>query len=116
MKKVKSYPDQLKKKIIQQVLSGELTKNEAKRKYGIGGNSLILKWIRQFLATQPNFQFMSQDNQPSIEQLQQQIELLKKELEYEKLKSTAFSTMIDVAERELKISIRKKSGTKPCKK
>lgn len=116
MKKVKTYPDELKNKIIQQVLSGQLTKNEAQRKYGIGGNSLILKWIRQFQATDPNFQLMSQEKQLTIEQLQQQIEVLKKELAYEKLKSNAFDTMIEVAERELNIAIRKKYGTKACKK
>jgi hypothetical protein len=37
---------------------------------------------------------------------------LEKELEYEKLRTLALDTMINIAERELNIPIRKKSGAK----
>ena len=45
-------------------------------------------------------------------ELEAKVNKLEKELEYERLRTLALSTMIDVAERDLKISIRKKSGTK----
>ena len=48
--------------------------------------------------------------------LEAEIRLLKKALSYEKLKSEALSQMIDIAEDEFKISIRKKSGAKQSKK
>lgn len=45
-------------------------------------------------------------------ELEKKVELLEKQLEWEKLRSLALDTMINVAERELQIDIRKKPGTK----
>ncbi len=44
--------------------------------------------------------------------LEKKIEVLEKQLAWEKLRSLALDTMINVAERELNIDIRKKPGTK----
>lgn len=49
-------------------------------------------------------------------ELEKKIMLLEKQLEWEKLKSHALDTMINVAERELRIDIRKKHGTKQSEK
>ena len=49
-------------------------------------------------------------------ELEKKIELLEKQLEWEKLRSFALDTMITVAERELNIDIRKKPGTKQSEK
>jgi transposase len=46
------------------------------------------------------------------EELDLRIKELEKALEYEKLKSLAYSTMIDIAEKEFNIPIRKKPGTR----
>ena len=46
------------------------------------------------------------------EEQSQRIKELEKALEYEKLRSLAYSTMIDIAEKEFNIPIRKKPGTK----
>lgn len=43
-----------------------------------------------------------------VKELERKIKLLEQQLEYEKFKATAYSTMIDVAEEQLHISIRKK--------
>jgi hypothetical protein len=48
----------------------------------------------------------------SDESLEQENERLRKELERERLRSEALNIMIDIAEKELGISIRKKSGAK----
>ena len=48
--------------------------------------------------------------------LEKKVEVLEKQLEWEKLKSHALNTMINVAERELNIDIRKKPGTKQSAK
>ncbi len=45
-------------------------------------------------------------------ELEKKIEVLEKQLEWEKIRSLALDTMITVAERELNIDIRKKPGTK----
>jgi transposase-like protein len=51
-----------------------------------------------------------------LSELEKKIELLEKQLEWEKLRSLALDTMINVAERELNIDIRKKPGTKQSEK
>ncbi|MCI1721205.1 MAG: hypothetical protein LKM37_09440 [Bacteroidales bacterium] len=48
----------------------------------------------------------------SVEELEAQLKALKSELDREKLKNLALSTMIDTAEEELHIDIRKKAGAK----
>ena len=51
----------------------------------------------------------SQDEQ-SVEALRQEIAALEKQLEWEKLRAEALNTMIDIAEKDLNIQIRKKPG------
>jgi hypothetical protein len=50
-----------------------------------------------------------------IQQLKKRIKELENQLEDTEMKAIAFSTMIDLAENEFKIPIRKKSNTKPLK-
>lgn len=57
-----------------------------------------------------------QPDSPKQSELEKKIALLEKQLEWEKLRSHALDTMINVAERELKIDIRKKHGTKQSEK
>lgn len=45
------------------------------------------------------------------QELQQKIALLEKQLAWEKLRADALDTMINIAEKQLDISIRKKSGS-----
>ena len=42
------YSAKFKNNLVSEVLSGKLSKDEAKRVYGIRGNSTVLKWIRKF--------------------------------------------------------------------
>lgn len=46
-------------------------------------------------------------------QLKKRIQDLEKQLKEAELKAIAFSTMVDIAEKEFKIPIRKKYNTKP---
>jgi transposase-like protein len=48
--------------------------------------------------------------------LEQKIALLEKQLAWEKLRADALDTMINIAEKQLDISIRKKSGSQQSKK
>ena len=45
------------------------------------------------------------------QEFMQKIALLEKQLAWEKIRSEALDTMINIAEKQLDISIRKKSGT-----
>ena len=58
----------------------------------------------------------NQEDTSETIQLKNRIAELERELEESKLKAIAFSTMVDIAEKEFNISIRKKHNTKPSKK
>jgi transposase len=116
MKKVNLYSDDFKAKVVNEVLTGQISKEAARRKYGIGGSTTVLKWIRKLEGSKPKRLFMGEKRKKTVEELQVEIEVLKRQLEYEQLKSEAFDAMIDIAEEEFKISIRKKYGAKPSKK
>jgi transposase len=115
MKKVNYYSDEFKRTVIQEVLDGVLSKEEARQKYGIKGNSAVLNWIRNFDGS--NTVVMSRTkpfNQPekSLKELEAENKRLKEELELERLRTRALNVMIDIAEEQLNIPIRKKSGAK----
>jgi hypothetical protein len=52
----------------------------------------------------------SLSQEQSVEELQQKMAALEKQLEWEKLRSEALDTMINIAEKDLNIQIRKKPG------
>ena len=67
--------------------------------------------VRKISKTKSDAQ--ASDSQNGVNQgLLKRIEELEEALEYEKLRSLAYSTMIDIAEEDFKIEIRKKDGAK----
>ena len=114
------FSDVLKHQIVQEVLAGKMGKEEARRRHGIRGKSAILKWMRKF-GYVPDIESItlkkkSQELSDDPKELKGRIEELEKALEEAKLKSEFYSTMIDIAEKEFKIPIRKKSVTKQSRK
>ena len=115
MKKVKRYSDEFKNYVVLEVLSGRMSIEGIKRKYGIGGSNTVPRWLSQYEHSRPKL-IMMEKRKKTAKELEAELERLKLELEYEKLKSEAYDRMIDIAEEEFKIPIRKKSGAKPSKK
>lgn len=114
--KGKFYPDDFKLKVCQEYLQSDLSLSDMMSKYNIQGKNNIRRWIVKFGLESPTHCIMSKSKPTSKSKeqlkLESRIKELEKALEHEKLRSLAFSTMIDVAEEELKINIRKKSGSK----
>jgi len=114
------YSDVYKHRIIQEVLRGTINKEEARRRYRIRGKSAILKWMRKFGYTSKvnsiALKMKSKDLPDDGQKLKHRILELEKALEEAKLSSEFYSTMIDIAEKEFKISIRKKLFTKQSNK
>ena len=48
-----SYNEALKREVVYLVKSGNLTKAEASRKFGIKEHTTVLKWIRKFEGSDP---------------------------------------------------------------
>jgi len=125
-KKPSEFDSHERKLIIDEWLQSGRSKREIWEKYtGLPdekGNLLV--WMRQLGMDIPkkksilesfNSEFMAKTKKnPSLEviQMQAKIKELEKALINSELRATAYETMIEIAEKELKINIRKKSNTK----
>jgi transposase len=121
-KEKQSFSEHVKRSIIEEVGCGAISKEAARRRYGIKGKSSILKWQRNYekygrcslnLLTDPMpLKQKPNRSDQSNEELRARIKQLERQLGDEQLRSEAYSRMIDAAETELKVPIRKKSSTK----
>lgn len=116
MKGNKFYSNSLKKEVIREVQSGLLSKAEARRKYDIPGSSSIIEWIRKFDSKLPDNRKIMDYKKSDKDALIKRIKELERQLEDEQMRSFGLSKMIDIAEDQLKITIRKKSVTKQSKR
>ena len=114
------FPDDFKLQVVQEYLSTDISQSELKRKYNFGGKNNINNWMRKFGLSKPSEdqkeldQFMAKEIQKSSleQELEFKIQKLEEDLRREQLRTKALSTMLDIAQRELKFDIRKKSGAK----
>jgi transposase len=115
----KDYSMSFKLQIVQEIELGQLTPTEATKKYGIQCRKTVVEWLRKF----GNFDWENQtlSNMPKtpeqkIMELEAQVKLLEKQkafLERQAYvadkKAILFDMMIDLAEKEYHIDIRKNS-------
>lgn len=117
---VKRFPDELAYQIVQEYMTTDISQSELKKKYNFGGNGNIYRWMRKFGVSKPDTEkinlnrVMSQEKEsnPRERELELKISKLEDELQREKFKALALNTLIDVAESDLNIEIRKKPGAK----
>src|SRR5690606_5190372 len=112
--KRRSYTNLQKRTIVSAIEQGRLTISEARIAYNIKTKKTIKDWLEQYKSEKvvicvENASPMPKD-QPSSKDLKN--EALLKALQEAELKIKALNTLIDVAEEQLKIDIRKKSGAK----
>jgi transposase len=117
--------ESFKRLVVDEYLSTGCSKGYLLRKYNIRGKSAIHEWLTNYgyqdlprrqitrftspqASTPPP---MAKDN-TDVQALQKRIKDLERQLEDEKLRSEAYARIIDLAERELKIPIKKKPSTK----
>ena len=112
----KIYEESLKREVILLVQSGQISKEEARRRYGIRGHATILNWIRKFEGSDPHLQSLMDYSKSDKKELIKRIKELERKLEDEQIRSFGYSKMIDIAEDRLKVPIRKKPDTKQSKK
>jgi transposase len=124
------FSDVEKKLIIEDYLSGNETKQSVYSRYTgyPAENGKITMWMRKFgiedkYIKNTNFEIMSKlkkekevaSDEFETLQLKKRIAELEKQLQAAEMKAIAFSTMVDIAEKEFNIPIRKKHNTKPSK-
>ena len=114
------YPESLKLKVVEEYLTTDISMNEIREKYFIKGVNVVRSWIRKFEEIDRKeksgpTQIAMTKTSSSVsreKELEAKLKEAEKALEHERLRNLALSTMIDVAEREFNIPIRKKPGSK----
>ncbi len=112
--KRKTFSNLQKRTIVTAIEQGRFTIKEAKTAYNIKTEKIIRSWLVQYKSEKveiciENTSPMAKDKSSSKDL---EKEALQKALQEAELKIKALNTLIDVAEDQLKIDIRKKSGAK----
>ncbi|MDQ1149392.1 helix-turn-helix domain-containing protein [Sphingobacterium zeae] len=113
----RDYTLTLKLNVVKEIESGKLTLSQAQKQYGIQGDSTIRNWLKKY----GNFDWenqipsnMAKSPEQRILELEAKVRLLEKQkakLEHQNhiadSKAIIFDMMIDIAEKEYKIDVRK---------
>ena len=116
----RDYSMSFKLQVVQEIERGTISVTAAARKYGIQGGHTVTQWLRKY--GKFDWQYQTPSNMPktpeqTILELEARIKLLEKQkalLEHQasqsEKKSIIFDMMIDLAEKEYHIDIRKNSS------
>jgi transposase-like protein len=104
------YSQAFKQEVIREIESGKITIEGARRLYGIGGGSLIQTWIKKLGKLHMLNKIVRVEMKDELSKLKQ-LEKEKKELEsalaQAHLKLLAYESLIEVAEENLGIDLKK---------
>ncbi len=111
------YTEAFKVQVVREVEDGKITQEDANRRYGILGHSTILKWCwkygrLKFTRSRGTKRMVMEERDIELLGLRNEVREMKQELEAARRKNVVLETLVDVAERELQIPIRKKYGAK----
>jgi len=123
-----AYSEAFKRNVIDEYLVSGLPKLIVQRKHGIKFKSAIVTWMKQlgYVDGYEKVSIFRLTNQLELAKkynpeqtpsndakaLEKRIKELEKQLEDEKIRTEMLSRIIDIAETEFKVPIRKKSSTK----
>jgi transposase len=128
-KSITVYSISFRKKVIEEYLSGDESQRQISKRYELKSRSTLARWMKELgyrnikseVIRKPTFELKTQSFMPSKsssessedpEKLQKRIEELERQLQDEKLRTEAYQRMIEKAEKDLNITIRKKPFTK----
>jgi transposase len=115
----KDYSQSLKLQIVGQIERGELSTHQAQKKYGIQSRSTVMLWLRKYGSFDWDNQTpsnMPKSPEQKIMELKAKVKLLEKQKAFleqqahvSDSKAIIFDMMINLAEKEYQIDIRKNS-------
>jgi len=108
------YSEAFKRQVVSEFERGLFTKAELRRRYNILGNSCISRWLKKY--GKFTYEDKLTTGRPMKDPQQQRIKELEAQLAKKEEELKVFKRFIEIAERELKIDIVKKSGSKQSKK
>jgi transposase-like protein len=111
------YAEEFKHQVCREYLSGNYTKTELQDKYGIKGKSRLLSWLHELgyiqFTHEKGFVMMKKEKKTKNSELSpEQVKDLGKALRDAELKAAAYCKMIELAEKQYNIKIRKNLNTK----
>ncbi len=102
--------------MVREIESGRMTFSEAKERIAFASKdpySLLRSWQKQFASDIPlTLPVMTEKEKQKLDAAHKRLQELEKQLEHAQMKNIALETMIDIAEEQLRIVIRKKPGPK----
>jgi len=110
------YPESFAKQVVRDIIINDLSFRDAAKHYNLASATMPYGWYKKYSAeieqmiTDP--MEVPPEAAPNETEKDPTIKELRKALEMANLKITSLEIMIDIAEEELKVEIRKKSGTK----
>ncbi len=104
------FSQSFKKKVVAEFERGFLNKDQLQVKYGIGGDTAVLKWCRKY--GKLHYPEKGELGRPMKDPQKQRIKDLEKQLADAKLKIEAYQKLVEISEAEEKTSILKKDAAK----
>ena len=100
------FNEVFKKQVVREFEQGLLNKDQLQRKYGLGGNSTVLKWCRKY----GKFAYLKQTGtgRPMKDPQKQRIRELERKLKAAEEKLKVYDKLIEITNRELDQDIVKK--------
>jgi transposase-like protein len=116
----RDYSMSFKLEVVKEIESGLISTTGAQRKYGVQARSTVINWLRKYGTFDWENQTpsnMPQSKEQRLMELEARVKLLEKQkamlehqVERADKKAIIFDMMIDIAEKEYNISIRKNSS------
>jgi len=111
------YSESFRIKVVKEVENGIISKEEARRKYGIGGKTTVLSWCRKY--GRKDYAYMTKkhkDKPISTDEKDKRIAELEAQLAQKQLAVDALESLIEVANEMYGTDLKKKVGLKRSKK
>lgn len=113
------YSEEFKWRVVQEVLSGKYSKEEARRIYNIKSNCAVLYWMRKFSGNEKYREggvllgsTTKMQNMKELSEKDRRIKELEESLNRERLRADLWQKMVEIADEQLNIDIKKKFGAK----
>ena len=113
------YSLAFKQKVVSEIESGKLTREEARRLYDIGGGETINKWIRKLGKLQllnKVVRIEMKDEKDKVKELQRQKRELESALAQAHLKNITLEALIECVEEHYQVDVKKNFGPQGYKK
>lgn len=111
-----NYEVSFRRWLVAQIDAGNMSCQEARERFSLSRfeyKKIIRRWQERYSdEIHLSLQAMSAKERTDVKALDKRIKELEQQLEKAKMKNVALNTMIDIAENDYKLEIRKKSGPK----